>query len=145
MNDQCSQKKLEFCVLIQGVRIKIRTDFIRAVIIDTLRFFMIWIGIALMTSLFNEFSNHTLQSILIDCRQKFDFWKFSRRNCSFPEFHFAYSRWKYVNSHLCKGVYVTKHHFSYPGCSYKYQPSSIWSVYFHYNISLNMNAWIWEL
>ena len=96
------------------------------------RFFMAWASVALMISLVNVLSIHSLLQILINCRYNFDFCNFfSNRNCSFSEFHFMYGLLNYVNFRMCKGVYVIKHHFSYLDeyWWYKYQIISVWNMF----------------
>ena len=56
--------------------VEIRTDFIRTVIVDTRKFFVARAGIELMISLVNEVRSHTLLTILINHRHKFNFRNF---------------------------------------------------------------------
>ena len=92
----------------------IRADFMKASIINSCRFFMAWVAIALLISLVNDFSNHTLLLKLIDRWQYIvGFPKKFSRHSSFSEFHFVYSCYKCINFCLWKLFYVTKCNFSY--------------------------------
>ena len=115
MNDQYSQKIGVQCIKskrLDQIHTEIRTYFIRAVIVDICRFFMVWARIALMIMILVT---------TFKCRywQIVDKSLISENFFQMKLFFFWISFWvrqlEIVNSHLYKDVYVFNCHFSYLG------------------------------
>ena len=131
---QCTTRKSE-----DQTYIEIRTDFIRTAIVDTHRFFMAWAGehswsLLLMSSVTTLYCRYW-RIIDTSLFPK----KFSRRNCSFSEFH-------NMRIPTCVKAFITLKVIFHIWIIHRtHIIFFLLEMFFKDNISLIMNVGAWEL